>query len=224
MKNSLQFVYIAPLKIAITFHVMSPKAAPLKRLKVKGTMNMVVKHGNASVMTSHLIFFAFCIISTPTINNIGIVPVDGISANNGLKKQQIMKQNPQTTVDKPVFAPSLIATPDSGDIIIGGPEFKPLMIVQNPHTRNKNRPLGIVSSLLVNPDISLSALDNPIRAREHKQKTPNISPYVAGRKVSRMRKSLSVFGKATIESAAGQLFVLTQYIKVPHISPHMKAP
>lgn len=76
------------------------------------------------------------------------------------------------------------------------------MIVANPHTKNKNLPLGMVSSNLVNPEISLKALDNPTRAKEQRKKRPNSKPY-ASDGTDIIAKSLSVTGEATMVPAVG---------------------
>ena len=76
------------------------------------------------------------------------------------------------------------------------------MIVANPHTKNKNLPLGIESSDFVSPEMSLKALDKPTRAREQRKNRPNNSPYASDGTVI-IAKSLLVIGEATTVPAVG---------------------
>ena len=73
----------------------------------------------------------------------GMVPADGMAPKRGEKKAHTKKSTPQTRVESPVLAPSLMPTPHSGEIIMGGPLFKPETMVATPQTMKRKRPRGM---------------------------------------------------------------------------------
>ena len=69
------------------------------------------------------------------------VPAVGIPSKSGAKKTATQKNNPATTVLRPVLAPALMPAADSGEIRMGGPPKNPLNIVITPHIMYNQRPL-----------------------------------------------------------------------------------
>ena len=77
------------------------------------------------------------------MNNMGMVPAAGMAPNSGEANVQTKNMMPQTSVLRPVLAPSLMATPHSGEMMMGGPLFSPETMVVKPHTKNRKRPRGM---------------------------------------------------------------------------------
>ena len=67
---------------------------------------MVMKAGNASLMSLRLIFLTESIIKTPTITKAPLVAALGISRNMGERSRDIRNRQPTTKDVRPDFPPS----------------------------------------------------------------------------------------------------------------------